>query len=141
MILPQWPSLTFNVVIRLGRGPRRGRLLYTAVLLLLSVIIGMSLVSELFWLGPPKLLHSKRLEFEPITSLQLPISNILLLGQFNYHTPAVHVKAWMKIWSKYFSKIAVAGPFNDKSYTRGLSCLMWPGKLSHLGTPKKPNSG
>ena len=128
MILQQWPSLTFNVlvVIRLGRRPRRGRWLYTAGLLLLSVIIGIFLVGELFWLIPPRLLLSKTLAFEPITSLQLPISNILLPGQFNYYTPAVHVKAWMKIWSRYFSKIALS---------------VWPGKLFHPGTPKKPNSG
>ncbi len=53
--------------------------------------------------------------FQP---LELPISNILLLGQFNYHTPAPRVQAWISVWSKYFTHIAVAGPFSAKAYSK-----------------------
>ena len=46
------------------------------------------------------------------SSLQLPIRNIRLLGQFNYNTDASIVVEWVRIWSKYFEKISVVGPFD-----------------------------
>jgi len=46
-------------------------------------------------------------------SLQLPVRNIRLLGQFNYNTDASIVVEWVQTWSKYFEKISVVGPFNS----------------------------
>ena len=52
-------------------------------------------------------------------SLQLPVRNVRLLGQFNYNTDASLVVEWVRAWSKYFEKISVVGPFNSTNM-RGL---------------------
>jgi hypothetical protein len=41
----------------------------------------------------------------------LPHSNVLLLGQFNYDTGLNHIIGWVDAWSTYFAHIVVVGPF------------------------------
>ncbi len=64
---------------------------------------------------------------------QHTISNIALLGQFNYDVPADRVVSWVQIWSKYFSTISVVGPFSRRTY----STLRHAGIDIHLGAKDK----
>jgi hypothetical protein len=41
----------------------------------------------------------------------LPHSNVLLLGQFNYDTGLDQILGWVEAWSTYFAHIVVVGPF------------------------------
>jgi hypothetical protein len=66
-----------------------------------------------------------------------------LLGQFNYHTPAVRVQVWMKIWSKIFWQDCRGGSIFQKlvcqtesswsrslSWSRGSRIFLTSGKSS-----------
>ncbi len=46
--------------------------------------------------------------------IEYPVPNILLLGQFNYKVPISRVELWILVWTKFFSKIAIAGPFSKR---------------------------
>lgn len=45
--------------------------------------------------------------------LKLPVENVLLMGHFNSVPKIGSVKEWVEIWSRYFSKIVVTGPFSN----------------------------
>jgi hypothetical protein len=72
-----------------------------------------------FMLGNSSAIMILRVDAEPPSvrsgsnsSPRLPVRNVRLLGQFNYNTDASIVVEWVRIWSKYFEKISVVGPFN-----------------------------
>jgi len=47
--------------------------------------------------------------------LELPITNILLMGQFNFNpNSASGILDWVNVWSKFFANIVVTGPFDDR---------------------------
>lgn len=49
------------------------------------------------------------------TSLHQLIESIVLLGQFNFDAPFSSIQQWLEIWSKYFAKIVIAGPFSTET--------------------------
>lgn len=49
------------------------------------------------------------------SNTRFPISNILLMGQFNYDTSVDQIQEWVSIWSTYFTYIEVAGPFSNST--------------------------
>ncbi len=52
------------------------------------------------------------------TVISGPITNTVLMGQFNYDTPFDSIERWLQIWSRFFLNIVVAGPFSRENQRR-----------------------
>lgn len=93
-----------------------------AILAACGLLVCVSLSTEMLFLGgddyKTRFLHHDYSEQEEANqadlseNIILPISNVVLMGQFNYgDIPFDSVRDWFNIWSRYFAQIIVAGPF------------------------------